>query len=145
MGRILVVDDDASVLQATTLMLTSLGFEVVAVGDGGAGVAAVKSAAFDAAIVDLFMPKMDGLETARAIHQHNPQLPIIAVSGFMFRGPGRCPDMPNFHAMATEAGAVAAVYKPFRPSELRRVINDVIRARAGGPAAAQAGRMQHSK
>jgi CheY-like chemotaxis protein len=52
--------------------------------------------------------------------------PIIAVSGFMFRA--NCPTMPNFRSMAMEAGAVAALYKPYRPNELVQVISDAIRA-----------------
>jgi CheY-like chemotaxis protein len=129
MPRILVIDDDPAVLKATKIMLEARGFEVVAVGSGRLGVERVKAEAFDAVIVDLFMPGMDGLETTRAIHECNAALPIIAVSGFMFRGRGRCPAMPNFHPIAAEAGAVAAVYKPLRPNELHQIITDAIRAR----------------
>ena len=89
MPRILVIDDDTAVLKATKIMLEARGFEVVAVGSGRLGVERVKAEAFDAVIVDLFMPEMDGLETTRVIHDHNAALPIIAVSGFMFRGRGR--------------------------------------------------------
>jgi CheY-like chemotaxis protein len=77
-------------------------------------------------LVDLFMPGMDRLATTRAIHQHSPGTPIIAVSGFMFRG--RCPTMPNFRPMAMEAGAVATLYKPYRPNELVQVVSDAIGA-----------------
>jgi CheY-like chemotaxis protein len=126
MTRILIVDDDEVVREATTIMLEDGGFEVVAVGDGQSGVDAIKAGPFDAVIVDLFMPGMDGLATTRAIHQHSPGTPIIAVSGFMFRG--RCPTMPNFGPMAMEAGAVATLYKPYRPNELVQVISDAIGA-----------------
>lgn len=130
MARILVIDDDEAVLAATTIMLEARGFEVVAVGSGKAGLAAAANGAFDAAIVDLFMPDMDGLETTRALHELNPAFPIIAVSGFMFGGRNRVPAMPNFHPMAIEAGAVAAVYKPFQANELHQIINDAIRTRS---------------
>jgi CheY-like chemotaxis protein len=124
MARILVIDDDEAVRQATLIMLEARGFDVVAVEDGQSGLEAVKAGAFDAVIVDLFMPGMDGLATTRAIHQHSPATPIIAVSGFMFRG--RCPSMPDFHPMAMEAGAVAALYKPLRPSEVLQAIADAM-------------------
>jgi CheY-like chemotaxis protein len=132
MPRILIIDDDAAVRRATTLMLEARGFEIVAVGSGQAGVDAVKAGAFDAVIIDLFMPGMDGLATTRAIHRDSPATPIIAVSGFMFQG--RCPAMPDFHPMATEAGAVASLYKPLRPNELVQTITDALRAKsaAGG-------------
>jgi CheY-like chemotaxis protein len=128
MPRILIIDDDEAVRRATTIMLEARGFEVVAVESGQAGVDAVKAGAFDAVIVDLFMPEMDGLATTRAIHRDSPATPIIAVSGFMFRG--RCPAMPDFHPMATEAGAVASLYKPLRPNELVQTITDAMRAKA---------------
>ena len=124
MARILVIDDDEAVRGATAIMLECRGFDVVAVGNGQSGLDAVKAGAFDAVIVDLFMPGMDGLATTRAIHQHSPATPIIAVSGFMFRG--RCPTMPDFQPMAMEAGAVAALYKPLRPNELVQAIADAM-------------------
>jgi two-component system response regulator (stage 0 sporulation protein F) len=116
MARILIIDDDEAVRRATVIMLEARGFDVVAVENGRSGVDAIKAGPFDAVIVDLFMPGMDGLATTRAIHQHSPTTPIIAVSGFLFRG--RCPTMPDFHPMATEAGAVATLYKPLRLKEL---------------------------
>jgi CheY-like chemotaxis protein len=128
MARILIIDDDEAVRQATLFMLEAHGFDVVTAADGQAGVDAVKAGAFDAIIVDLFMPGMDGIATIRAIHQHSPATPVIAVSGFMFRG--RCPSMPDFYPMAAEAGAVAALYKPLRPNDLVRAIADAIEAGA---------------
>jgi CheY-like chemotaxis protein len=126
MARILVIDDDEAVRKAILIELEARGFEAIAVENGQSGVAAIKAGPFDAVIVDLFMPGMDGLATTRAIHQHSPATPIIAVSGFMFRG--RCPSMPDFHPMATEAGAVATLYKPFRPNELVQAITDAMAA-----------------
>jgi CheY-like chemotaxis protein len=128
MPRILIIDDDDAVRRATTIMLEARGFAIVAVESGQLGLDAVKAGAFDAVIVDLFMPGMDGLATTRAIHQESPSTPIIAVSGFMFQG--RCPAMPDFHPMATEAGAVASLYKPLRPNELVQAITDAMRAKS---------------
>jgi len=124
LARILVIDDDAAVREATLIMLEARGFDVVAVENGQLGLEAVKAGAFDAVIVDLFMPGMDGLATTRAIHQYSPATPIIAVSGFMFRG--RCPTMPDFQPMAMEAGAVAALYKPLRPCQVLQTIADAM-------------------
>ena len=124
MARILIVDDDEVVRKATRAMLEAYGFEVTAVDNGQAGVDAIKAGVFEAVIVDLFMPGMDGLATTKAIHQDSPGTPIIAVSGFMFRG--QCPTMPDFHPMATEAGAIATLYKPFRPNELVQAITDAM-------------------
>jgi CheY-like chemotaxis protein len=127
MARVLIIDDEEAVRRATLIMLEARGFNVVAVENGQSGVDAIKAGTFDAVIVDLFMPGMDGLATTKAIHQHSPSTPIIAVSGFMFRG--HCPTMPDFHPMATEAGAVATLYKPLRPNELVQAIANAMRAK----------------
>jgi CheY-like chemotaxis protein len=127
MPRILIIDDDDAVRKATVIVLEARGFDVVAVENGQSGVEAVKTAPFDAVIVDIFMPGMDGFATTRAIHQHSPSTPIIAVSGFMFRG--RCPTLPDFHPMATEAGAVATLYKPLQPNELVQAVTEAIGSR----------------
>ena len=127
MARILIIDDDEAVRRATVIMLEAGGFDVVAVENGPAGVEAVKAWPFDAVIVDIFMPGMDGFATTRAIHQLSPAMPIIAVSGFMFQG--RCPTMPDFHPMAIEAGAIATLYKPLQPNELVRALTEAIGSR----------------
>src|SRR5690349_1498674 len=101
MARILVIDDEPLVRKTVQVMLTAHGFEVVTAADGQSGLDAVKAGAFDLAIVDVFMPGMDGLQTTAAIRRHCPTLPVIAASGFML-GDAR-PNMPNFDAMATEA------------------------------------------
>jgi CheY-like chemotaxis protein len=120
MARILVIDDEPLVCKTADAILAAHGFEVVTATDGRSGVEAVKSGAYDLVIVDLFMPGMDGLQTTAAIREHYPTVPVIAASGFMF---GEfCPKMPNFDAMAAEAGATMTLYKPFRQAELLRAV-----------------------
>jgi CheY-like chemotaxis protein len=124
MARILIIDDDEAVRRTVEIILKANGFDVVAVPDGKTGVSAVKEQSFDVAIVDLFMPGMDGLATTKAVHEADPHVRIITASGFMFGG--ACPEMPNFEAMAVEAGANSAVYKPFRPKELVRAVQQAL-------------------
>jgi CheY-like chemotaxis protein len=132
MPRILIVDDDQAVLRATTIMLEANGFDVITVADGPAAIEALKAWTFDAAVVDLFMPGMDGLKTTEALHAAVPSLPIIAASGFLYNSTfgSTGPAMPNFDPMAKQAGAVAAVYKPFRPADLLRALETAIAAPA---------------
>ena len=124
MTSILIVDDDETVRKATKILLDANGFEVAAVADGNAAIEAVKERRFDVAIVDLFMADMNGLETTKAIRKHNPQMAVITASGFMLSG--SCPEMPEFEAMAREAGATATLYKPFRPKDLLRAIEEAL-------------------
>jgi PAS domain S-box-containing protein len=120
MASILVIDDDDAVRSATKFLLDANGFDVVAVADGNSGIAATKERQFDLVIVDLFMSGMNGLETTKAIRELYPHVPILAASGFMFGGSTL--QMPDFEAMAAEAGATATLYKPFRPTEFLQII-----------------------
>jgi CheY-like chemotaxis protein len=130
MQRILIIDDDRLTREATRILLANKGYTVVIAESGKAGIEAVASQGFDAAIVDLFMPDMDGLRVIETIHEIKPGLPLIVASGFMFGG-STCPQMPNFEAMAAEAGAVGTLYKPFRPEVL---INEIAKVTGGAPA-----------
>jgi CheY-like chemotaxis protein len=68
--RILVADDDPDVRELLSLVLQSEGFDVIAVGDGDAAIAATRgahSAPFFAAIMDVTMPKVDGVALAMAL------------------------------------------------------------------------------
>jgi DNA-binding response OmpR family regulator len=125
MARILVIDDDPLVRKTVDIILAAHGFEVVTAADGLSGVEVAKSGAFDLVIVDLFMPGMDGLQTTTAIRRHCPTVPVITASGFMLGE--SCPRMPNFDAMASEAGAVMTLYKPFRPAELLGAVRSALR------------------
>jgi DNA-binding response OmpR family regulator len=130
MARILVIDDDQPVRAAIAIVLEAAGFEVVTVADGRAGQQAAEAARFDATIVDLFMPEMDGLETIRTLRRCCPGMPIIAVSGalslFDYRDMAEPP--PDYLSMAAELGAVTTVQKPFQPRELLRAVRESIAA-----------------
>ena len=86
---ILVVDDDKAVRTAIKIILEHSGFDVVVAENGRSGVEAVQRGKFDVVIVDIFMPGMDGLETIRVFNKHAPEVPVIAISGFMFRELGK--------------------------------------------------------
>jgi CheY-like chemotaxis protein len=126
MAAILVIDDDNLVRATTRAILAAKGHEVVVAEDGAAGIEAAKLRHFDLAIIDLFMPGMDGLQVIETIRQSHPNLPMVAVSGFMFGGKASCPEMPNFDTMVQEAGATAALYKPFRPDDLLGVVSKAL-------------------
>jgi CheY-like chemotaxis protein len=124
MTRILVVDDDQSVGFAIKTVLETAGYEVAYAPDCMSGVAAIREAAYGVLMVDLFMPGIDGLETIKAFRQIKPEVPIIAISGFMPRdGHGRAPD---FLGMATKLGANRALAKPFRPRDLLQAVEECL-------------------
>jgi CheY-like chemotaxis protein len=118
--RILVIDDDDLVRTTVRHMLETKGFEVVIASDGQHALRMLDDKRFDAILVDIFMPGMDGLETIRAFRQRSPDIAIIAMSGTKFyEGTASAPD---FLLMATKLGANGSLRKPFRSRELIETI-----------------------
>ena len=105
MRSILVIATARLLREAMQIMLRAGGYDVTVAVDGKSGIEAIKSRPFDLAIVDLFMPDMNGLKVTEAVRQSNPTIPLIIASGFMFGGD--CPPMPEFEAMATEVERIA--------------------------------------
>jgi CheY-like chemotaxis protein len=120
MIRVLVVDDDKSVGVAIKTVLETAGYEVAYAADCMSGLQTAQESECHVAMIDLFMPAIDGLETIKAFRQLKPDLPIIAISGFIPRdGISQAPD---FLGMATKLGATRSLAKPFRPRELIQAV-----------------------
>lgn len=120
MPRILVIDDDASVRAATQTLLELEGHEVVGAHSGRNGLEKIAAAPFDAVIVDICMPGMDGFQTIKAFKQQLPDVPVIAMSGLLFRDSSA--PASDFLDKATRLGAAYSLQKPFRPQELMKAI-----------------------
>jgi CheY-like chemotaxis protein len=76
-GRILVVDDDASVRQLVATILADEGFEVEQAVDGVDALAKIAAQAYDAIVSDLQMPRLDGLSLLREIRRRGIEVPVI--------------------------------------------------------------------
>jgi CheY-like chemotaxis protein len=120
MAHILVIDDDVAVRNAIRLILQHKGHGVVVAEGGQRGVEAIEAYAFDAVIVDIFMPGMDGLQTIKCLRQHAPKVAIIAMSGYAFRETSR--PVPDFLKMACDLGATCSLRKPFKAWEIIRAV-----------------------
>jgi CheY-like chemotaxis protein len=120
MARILVVDDEVSVRLTIKTILEREGNAVVLAECGHDGADAIEAYAFDMAIVDIFMPGMNGIETIRTFRQCAPGLPIVAMSGQNSVGSAGSPD---FFRMALDLGAVCCLRKPFRPADLLAAVD----------------------
>jgi CheY-like chemotaxis protein len=79
---ILVVDDEEFVRETLAEMLADLKHEVVIADSGHAAVEKIAGREFDVVFTDLAMPEMDGWETARAIRDLKPGLPVVLVTGY---------------------------------------------------------------
>jgi CheY-like chemotaxis protein len=115
-ARILIVDDDIAVQATIRLLLERAGHSVVVASDGQEGLAIFDAGDFDLLFLDIFMPGMHGLETTRLVHQRQPLVPIIVMSGRpIVSDPGTGPDLLT---MATKLGAASSLQKPFKPAAL---------------------------
>lgn len=126
MAKILIVDDDSAVQATIRLILERAGHSVVVARDGHQGLAIFESGNFDLLFLDIFMPGMDGLETMRLIHQQQPLIPIIVISGNPITWDSA--SGPDFLTMAIKLGAVASLQKPFKPAALLAAVAGCLEA-----------------
>jgi CheY-like chemotaxis protein len=114
--RILLVEDDASVLAAVSRLLVRTGYEVTAAPDGAEGLRLWREQGADLVLTDLQMPRMNGLEVILQLHAYAPRLPVIAMSGGE-----RSRDL-DLLGSAGLLGAVQLLSKPFTSDELAAAI-----------------------
>ena len=79
--RILIVDDEAGVRASLSGILSDEGYRVDAVETGEAGVKAVESNRYELALLDVWLPGIDGIETLTRIQAIDPDLPVVVISG----------------------------------------------------------------
>ena len=120
---ILVVDDDPSILLALRLALQARGYNVRAVPNGPSALAAARDARPDAVVVDLAMPRMDGVEVIEKLRSWT-RIPIIVLSAHT--------DEAN-KVRALDAGADDFIDKPFGNEELLARIRRAMRREQSRP------------
>jgi DNA-binding NtrC family response regulator len=79
--KILLVDDEKDFLDVMSERIEARGMEVTTAESAVKALKQVESGGFDAIILDLMMPGMDGLETLKAIKKKNPDLQVILLTG----------------------------------------------------------------
>lgn len=80
--RILVVDDEPQILQQVQDFLIRKGHKALAVRSGDEALRAALDGGFDAALVDVRMPGMDGIAVMHELHRTKPLLPVVMMSGY---------------------------------------------------------------
>ena len=117
MKQILVVDDEPQIAEIVTDYLRRDGFEAIVAGDGARALDLVRSRRPDLVILDLGLPRMDGMDVARAIRRDS-DLPIIMLTA-------RVEEDSRLEGL--EIGADDYVTKPFSPRELVGRVHAVLR------------------
>lgn len=118
---ILLVDDDALVRGTYEFAFKTAGYSVLVAGDGQKGLELLEGQIVDTAILDVFMPGQDGIETLLAIKRRFPSIKVIIMSGGGVRG------HYDFLEAAMKLGADGIVRKPISPQKLIAMLeNDTL-------------------
>jgi CheY-like chemotaxis protein len=132
MAHVLIVDDDPSVCNVVEKMLASLGFAVTTATTGRAALDAAARQSFAAAIIDLCMPVMHGLEIVRNLKAMTPHTKLIVMSGLMSNN-GASP-APDFIGMMADFKGIDRLSKPFGRQELLSLLEGYLGEVDGGAA-----------
>lgn len=120
MSKILIIEDDASFRQSLRDLLESEGYGVIEASDGVEGVDIYRDQHADLVIMDIIMPKKDGVEAIMDLKIDFPDVRIIAISGGGRMGPS------TYLALAKSFGADMILEKPVRMDELLKAIKDLL-------------------
>ena len=118
MQRLLIVDDDADVLSGLSAILAD-SYQVTVALDGEEGLRALETGVFDAVLLDLMMPVMDGATLLREMRARDIDVPVVMTSA-----------SPDLTRIASAAGATMWLAKPFDLRTLEAALRSVI---VGGP------------
>lgn len=116
-SRVLLIDDDVRLHELLASYLSQNGFTVTVASSGAAGLSALEAGAFDAVLLDVMMPGMDGIEVIKRVRAKS-SVPIV-----MLTAKGDETD----RVVGLELGADDYVSKPFSPRELLARIRAVLR------------------
>ena len=120
-ARLLLVDDDPSLLKLLGMRLTSEGYQVTTAASGPEALRLLQKDQIDLVISDLRMDEMDGLALFGEIQKRNPSLPVIILTAH-----GSIPDAVS----ATQQGVFSFLTKPVDRDALYKAIDDALAQRA---------------
>jgi DNA-binding NtrC family response regulator len=123
--QILIVDDERNVRTMYRAALETEGFDITEAESGAVAVEKFANTKFDAAVLDLRMPEMDGLELLEVMRDKNITTPAVIITAYG--------DVPNA-VKAMKLGAIDFLAKPVTPVQLRTLVREVIERHGPAPA-----------
>jgi twitching motility two-component system response regulator PilG len=118
-NRILIVEDEESLLKLESILLSAKGYLVTGVMDGKSALEEICADKPDLVLLDIMLPRMDGFEVCRCIKE-NPETSAIPVVMLTARKNGKD------YARGMEAGADAYITKPFRSALVVETIEGLL-------------------
>src|SRR6266568_1810982 len=119
-GTILVIDDEEVMREILETLLTREGYDVRLASSGGEGLELARALPFDAAIVDIMMPGLDGIATLDELKRIDEDLAVIIITAFA---------SVESAISAMKAGAFDYVTKPFKNDEVLVVVRNAMERR----------------
>jgi DNA-binding response OmpR family regulator len=114
--RVLVVDDDESILNILVSLLNQAGYNVLAAKDGESALEEMRRRHFDLVVTDYHMPRIDGITFLLRSRRIWPQTPVILTSA----------DQTDMSEIAVRNGAYAWVRKPYEVSLLLEMVRAAV-------------------
>ncbi len=118
MERILIIEDEESILMALEDDLKLEGYEVTGIEDGQQGLSMAKEGGYDLIILDIMLPKMNGFEVCKELRQAGVTIPILILTA-------KSQEIDK--VLGLELGADDYVTKPFSPRELLARVKAILR------------------
>ena len=131
--KIMVVDDEPSVLESFKMILSIKDYDISLFPDGPSALSTIEADKYDVAFVDFKLPGMDGIEVLRRIKEADASIEVIIVTAYATE---------SSHANAITLGALEYLRKPFLMEEIYELVERALRRRRektkkkeGGPSA----------
>jgi two-component system response regulator HydG len=119
-AHILVIDDDKAMRDACFQILSRQGYQVELAASARQGITLLERLSFDAILLDLVMPDMDGLEALKKIRALDPEIEVIIITGY---------GTIQSAVESIKAGAFHFLSKPFVPDDLRNLVGRALEKR----------------
>jgi len=119
--KVLIVDDDKSILRILTRIFQKQGFDAETAETGKEAEEKINDAVYDVGIIDVKLPDVDGTDLLSRIHAMKPSMVKIVLTGF--------PSVDN-GIKAMNVGADAYLVKPVQPEELLKIVKEKLKERS---------------
>ena len=119
-ARILIVDDEDIVVRSCLRILADTDYAVDVARGGAEALEKIDRTCYDVLVVDIMMPRVNGLEVLQHVKQKQPAAEVIIVTGL---------SQTETALRAQELGAFAYLPKPFEPLEIQGLVADALAKR----------------